>query len=192
LEATPSQPPTDRGMARRGDPLALLLEIERRSHACSSDLPRQVETRAQWTGIAFRVGGMDLVTPIGDVTETLRLRAVTGVPGTKTWLKGIANVRGTLLPIVDLLDFLTGKVIVLGKRSRILVIHQAPVMVGLLVDEVVGLRHFFEDDRLAQPLELTGMTQKFTRSSYRDGSLIRSVFDLRELAQSGEFLQVSV
>ncbi|MCK7576667.1 MAG: chemotaxis protein CheW [Chromatiales bacterium] len=38
-----------------------------------------------------------LVTPLDHVSEVLPPPAVTPVPGTKKWLKGIANVRGTLV-----------------------------------------------------------------------------------------------
>ena len=41
---------------------------------------------------------------IGDVNEILFMPTLAPVPGTKPWLLGVANVRGNLVPVVDLRD----------------------------------------------------------------------------------------
>jgi twitching motility protein PilI len=46
---------------------------------------------------------------IGEVNEILTLPVLTPVPGTRSWLLGVANVRGNLVPVIDLRDFIEGE-----------------------------------------------------------------------------------
>ena len=84
----------------------LLLDIDRRCRLLAADLPSQ-ETRLQrWSGIAFRVGSNAYVAPMGEVAEVLHEPRCTLMPGVKPWVKGVANLRGRLLPVMDLGGFL--------------------------------------------------------------------------------------
>ena len=49
--------------------------------------------------------------------------ALTRVPGAKTWIKGLANVRGQLLPIIDLRQFLGSGVTPMTRNTRIIVVN---------------------------------------------------------------------
>ena len=71
---------------------------------------------------------------------------VTRVPGAKAWIRGIANVRGQLLPVVDLRAFLGGGTTNTDRSTRVLVAHHREVPAGLLVDEVLGFRRFNEGE----------------------------------------------
>ncbi len=58
----------------------------------------------------FYVGDDRLIAPLNDIKEILNFpSAITKVPGTKPWMLGIANIRGTLLPVIDLQLFLIGR-----------------------------------------------------------------------------------
>ena len=65
--------------------------------------------------------------------------SITHVPGTRSWMVGIANIRGNLLPITDLQVYLGGKPIAIGKRSQVLVIEHDEARMGLLVGGVQEL-----------------------------------------------------
>ncbi len=67
---------------------------------------------------------------------------VTRVPGAKAWIRGLANVRGQLLPVVDLRTFLGSGATNTGRKTRVLVAHHREMPAGLLVDEVLGFRRF--------------------------------------------------
>ncbi|WP_227511786.1 chemotaxis protein CheW [Psychrobacter sp. ENNN9_III] len=55
-----------------------------------------------WRGIVFEIGGQRLIAPMGEVSEVLAMPEYTSMPLVKSWMLGIANVRGRLLPITDL------------------------------------------------------------------------------------------
>jgi twitching motility protein PilI len=123
----------------------LLLDIDRRCRLLAADLPSQ-ETRVQgWSGIGFRLGDHWYVAPMGEVAEVLHEPRCTLMPGVKAWVKGVANLRGRLLPVIDLGGFLGHELLALRKQRRVLVVEYQDVFVGLLVDEVVGMQHFAQE-----------------------------------------------
>lgn len=100
----------------------------------------------QWTGISFEVSGQKLVAPMGEISEILALPDFVPVPLTKPWLLGVANVRGRLLPLVNLARFLglqsRGRI----KESKVMVIDQDGVFSGIVIDQVLGMMHFSQAD----------------------------------------------
>ena len=110
-------------------------------------LPQQEQTDEEWVGIGFRLGRLNLVAPLGEVAEILTPLSLSKVPRTKPWVCGIANVRGNLMPIMDLQAYLHDQPASLNRRSRILVVNHNGVYSGLVVDAVLGLRHFSDEQR---------------------------------------------
>ena len=90
-------------------PIQLLQEIEQQCKNTAKGLPQRVDVKESWSGIGFRIGEINLVAPLKQVNEILHVPRLTAVPGTQRWVKGVANIRGTLLPIIDLQGFLHDK-----------------------------------------------------------------------------------
>ena len=88
-------------------PFELLLELERRARVAIAAREGAPAPADEWVGIGFRLGAERFVTSRADVREVLPIpEQVTRVPGAKPWLRGIANLRGQLLTVVDLKSFL--------------------------------------------------------------------------------------
>ena len=81
--------------------------------------------------MAFRLSSENFLVAREETREVLGFPSVvTRVPGAKAWIRGIANVRGTLLPVVDLRAFLGGGVTGTGRSSRVLVANHREVPAG--------------------------------------------------------------
>lgn len=173
------------------EPFALLREIDARSRRHALGLPQQVEVRRTWSGIGFRLDAVSLVTPVGEVREILELPRVTRVPGTAPWVLGIANVRGNLLPIMDLKGFLDDGRTAPGRRSRVLVIRYGELAAGLLVDEVLGLRHFFDEDGVETLPPCSPALAAHLRGAYRHADAVWGVFSMSTLAANPRFMEVA-
>ena len=172
-------------------PYELLREIEQRSQTKALGLPQQIEVRRTWSGIGFRLGAIQLVAPMGEVGEILEYPDLTQVPSAKAWVKGIANIRGSLLPIMDLNGFITGELTQLQRRSRVLVLQRGGLNCGLLVDEVLGLRHFFEEEKLSAVEGIGEEMQTFVEGAYRQGEQTWGIFSMRKLADNPQFMEVT-
>jgi twitching motility protein PilI len=119
----------------------LLKRLEQACLAHRIAVPRGGEVTRLWTALALRVGNWRLLAGLhGEVREVLTEPLVARVPMTKPWLRGVANVRGMLLPVSDLQAFLTGELTAEGPRSRILVVQWEKLRVGLLVPELLGFK----------------------------------------------------
>ena len=139
-----------RALAER--PFELLLELERRARAAIAAREGAPAEADEWVGIGFRLGAERFVTSRGDVREVLPIpEHVTRVPGAKPWLRGIANLRGQLLTVVDLKSFLGTGGAASDRQARILIVASREVPTGLIVDEVVGFRRFGSDDYRDDP-----------------------------------------
>ncbi len=172
-------------------PYELLRSIEARSREKALGLPQQIEVRRTWSGIGFRFGPHHFVAPMGAITEILEYPSLTRVPSALPWVRGIANVRGSLLPIMDLKGFVTGEQTDLTRRSRVLVVQRGDLHTGLLVDEVLGLRHFFDEEKLPDAGELDPVVQDFVEGAYRQGEQNWGVFSLDKLVTNPRFREVA-
>jgi twitching motility protein PilI len=173
------------------DPLALLRRMQQESVANAPGLPQEVEAAVLWSGVGFRLADMQLVTPLDQVLEVLPCPALTPVPGVKPWLKGVANVRGNLLTIIDLPEYFGKKPVFADDRARVMVMNIPELSAALLVNEVLGLRHFDED---LERQDLTGLDDPVL--AHLNGAFLRDnvlwgVFDMRSLADSMTFKHVA-
>lgn len=173
------------------DPFSLLRDIETRSQQKALGLPQQMEIRRTWSGIGFRVGETHLVSAIDEVAEILTYPDMTSVPSSQNWIRGIANVRGILLPIMDFTGVIDGKSAKLDRKSRVLVIQQEDMSTGLVVDEVFGMRHFFDEEKVNEIPEVSESLSKYLKGAYRQGDRHWGVLSMRNLARSDEFRNVS-
>jgi len=173
-------------------PFDSLLDLEARSKASATGLPQQVEIREPWSGIGFKIGDVQLVSAVGDVNEILHFPKVTTIPGTKSWVKGMANIRGNLIPIIDLNGYLGKKLTHVNSRSRVLIINNADLWAGLLVDQVMGLKHFFEDEETQQKPEIDDTLNSYLSIEYQKDTENWYVFSMKALVENPEFIQVSI
>ena len=106
----------------------------------------------QWTGISFEVSNQQLIAPMGEISEILALPDFMPVHLTKPWLLGVANVRGRLLPLVDLASFLGLQSRARLKECKVMVIDQNGIFSGIVVDQVLGMMQFLESDYQARAI----------------------------------------
>lgn len=93
------------------------------------------ETRFE-TWAAFRLQSETYALPVSHVREIVRVDSITRVPGGPLEIRGVANVRGRVIPVVDLRARLGLAPEELSPQSRVLVAEARGRVVGLLVDEV--------------------------------------------------------
>lgn len=175
----------------RSDPFAFLHDIEVRARAHTRGLPRRNEGKSIWSGIVFLLGARELVAPLGEISEVLAYPPLSRVPGTKPWVKGIANFRGNLLPIMDLRTLIEGIPVIRDRRNRVLVISHKEIFAGLLVDEVIGLRHFLQEETCALPSTMEAPLVNYLRGGFERNGRFTPVFGFHALAESEEFMMVA-
>lgn len=171
---------------------SFLADLEALSKKSASALPAAKEIQAIWSGVAFRIGDNKFVAPISEVAEVIPVPNYTIVPGVKSWVRGIANVRGRLLPVMDLGSFLQAAKSEKEPSQRILVVDKNEMYSGLVVDEVMGMQHF-QADSYTDRFESCGETvDPFVDGAYKRDGEDWHLFNLFHLADDPHFLQAAV
>ena len=177
-------------------PFDILDRYERRSLAHVVGLPEQLDAPGLWRGVGYRIGHKRLASGFDEVVEILPMPQVTPVPGAQPWLLGVANIRGNLLPIVDLKQFLEGERTVIHEGQRVLIVRQPGGDVAVTIDELFGQRSFTdaqqqEPDALAQSVLAQGRYMHFVDRAYRLAEDSWGIFSLERLARTPEFRQAA-
>ncbi len=97
------------------------------------------------------------------VREVYPLKDFTPLPGVPSFIPGIINVRGQILPIVELNKFfnLPGKG--LGELNKVIILHKDDMELGILADAVHGTQTIPLKDILPTPPTVTGIGEKYLR-----------------------------
>jgi twitching motility protein PilI len=175
----------------RDHPFELLRELERRARAATTGA-ETAPSGEEWVGVAIRIGPERFVVPRQQVREVLPVpQALTRVPGSRSWLRGIANVRGHLLALTDVRALLGAGTASKERQARVLVANHRDIPAGLIVDEVLGFRRFpaggYRPDAPATILR----AEAFLDGAYRDGGDVWPVFDVQALVEHEHFQQAA-
>jgi len=174
-----------------GQPFELLQEMERRSRVALAG-KSDSDLSSEWVGIGFRIGQEQFVADRNQVREVLMLPDVmTRVPGTKRWGLGIANLRGHLLPLIDVKLLLGSGRTTLRRTTRVISVNHREIPAGLVVDEVLGFRRFTDSDFSETWPETAVRCDEFLKGAYRRGNDTWPVFELREFIESSTYLQAA-
>jgi twitching motility protein PilI len=173
-------------------PFELLAYYERACLAHAAGAPEEVDAGGTWRGIGFRVGRRAFVSGIDEINELLAVPALTHVPGTQPWLLGVANVRGNLVPAVDLRRFLFDERTPVSERTRLLLVRQHGGAVGLLVDEVYGQRTMDEGGQGEGEPEADPRVARFVTGNVELGGQPFGMFSMGRLVRAPDFRQAAL
>ncbi len=173
---------------------SVLSDYATRSVRCAAGLPEQDEAVELWNGIGFTIAGKQFVAPMGSVSEILHLPKYTSVPGVKNWMLGIANVRGRLLPIMDLASFFDiSNHKQKNRDKRVLIVEHGEVLSGFVVDSVHGMQYFSTDSfSESSEIGLDKTIEPFVKGAYEKNNGKWNVFDTFAVTNNEKFLDVAV
>jgi purine-binding chemotaxis protein CheW len=113
--------------------------------------------------IAFRIGEQEFCVDIMTVREIRGFAAATPLPHAPNFVVGVINLRGTVLPIVDLAARLGFGETVPTARSVVIVVRIGRQLVGLLVDAVSDILTVTDDLLQPTPDIASEMARSFVR-----------------------------
>lgn len=174
-------------MSAQRDPFSLLVDMANGSLAGAGGLPEQAEAKSTWTGVGFILSGQKMAAPMGEVAELMHVPGWTKLPGVQAWVKGVANVRGRLLPLIDTEAFFGGQLAGSHKSRRVMAVERGDLFAGLVVSEVIGMLHFPVDTFLKKiPVEAAAFAEYSLGSYIQDGEPW-TVFSPFRLAMDSRF-----
>lgn len=141
--------------------------------------------------LAVRIGTSSYLLDMNKAGEIVTAPPITPVPWTKPWYLGLANVRGRLVGVVDLMQLAGGAPISPEDAQQLIVFNEdLKVNVGLLITRAFGLRNI-KDLVALGPVQ--DRNRPWEARAFRDADGARLVeIDLQGLTTFDEFASISV
>ena len=135
--------------------------------------------------LSFRVGEQEYSVDIMSVREIRGWTRATSLPHSPSYVRGVINLRGTVLPVIDLAKRLGLPIGDLTDRNVIIVVDIAGRTVGLLVEAVSDILALPQDELAPPPSLAADESNTFIKAlTIVDGRMIR-VLDLSSVMPGG-------
>lgn len=95
--------------------------------------------------ILFRVGDQVFAIPISRTDRVVHIENLTIVPDVSSYIIGVQDVEGTIIPMIDLTERFYGQKIEDYKKSDTIIVHWKKEKIGLTVDEVLSVETYYEN-----------------------------------------------
>ena len=140
--------------------------------------------------VTFRIGGEEFGLDVFQVHEILRYEEPTPMPKAPAFVEGVLDVRGTLVPVVDLRKRFEVHDLRYDDDTRIVVVDFQGERLGLIVDEVTEVLRAPETAVQPPPQFVKGLAAEFIRGIVRLEGRLVVLLDLERILSSQERMQL--
>jgi purine-binding chemotaxis protein CheW len=105
----------------------------------ATDLIPMANQSSQEKWVSFVVGDEQFAIAIADVVEIGRMDTITRVPSAPKFIRGVINLRGNVIPVIDLRTRFEMTAVAATPQSRMIYIRSGLVTIGLVVDRVLEI-----------------------------------------------------
>lgn len=132
----------------------------------------------------FRIGDEDFGVSIGTVVEILKLQKIYSIPDLPDFLAGVINVRGEVIPLLDLRRRFN--IHGTAKKGRIITVQCDGEKIALLVDEIEEIISLEHEDIIAPPTIFKGVKTEYLTGLGKKEDRIIILLNLDRLLTSEE------
>jgi purine-binding chemotaxis protein CheW len=136
--------------------------------------------------VSFKLGSEEYGVDIAQVQEINRMVAVTHVPRAPVFMEGVINLRGQLIPIIDLRTRFGMPRAEHTKNTRIVVTEIGSKRVGMVVDSVSEVLRLPVDQIEAAPDMITGVDTEYIRGVGKIEERLIILLDLAKIITGSE------
>ena len=136
--------------------------------------------------VGFRIGRETFGLPISLVHEIVRPPEITNVPHAPEYVEGVMNLRGRIVPVIDLRRRFGGAAIENSRKNRVLVVDVESRAVGLIVDSASEVLKISEAQIEPPPNVLTDTATSYVTGVAKYQGRLIILVDLKRILQSGE------
>lgn len=124
------------------------------------------------------------------VTEIIGIQSITPVPETPDFLKGIINLRGKVIPLVDVRLKFGKQEIPYNERTCIIVVEVENLLVGLIVDMVDDVLTITDDKIAPPPVGTGGYDNKYIEGIGQTDGTVILLLDAEQILKSDEIVMM--
>lgn len=130
--------------------------------------------------VVFRLADEDFAVEVGQVQEIMEMQDITRLPRAPHFMKGVLNLRGKILPVLDLRERL-GLAAKPGDAQRIVITRLEEQMVGMIVDSVTEVLRIPESTIEPPPQMIAEVSGAYLRGIGRREDRLLILIDLNKV-----------
>ncbi len=138
-------------------------------------------TDEQDTYVLFELAGAMYGVRSADVQQLDMVGAITPVPNSPPYVRGVVAVRGVVIPVVDLRTRFSFSAVEPGMRSRLVIVRNEARTVGLMVDSARDFARITAETIEPPPVAVSGLSGKYLRGVASHGDRLVLILDIGAL-----------
>lgn len=125
------------------------------------------------------------------VTEIIGIQSITEVPELPDFIRGIINLRGKIIPVMDVRVRFRKQQIPYNDRTCIIVIDISDVSIGLIVDTVAEVMNIAEENVVPPPDSRIGFSNRYVKGIGKVEGEVKLILDCERLLRDEELDQLT-
>lgn len=136
--------------------------------------------------LTFALGRESYGLEISYVKEIVNMQPITALPEVPAYVKGVINLRGKIIPVIDMCLKFGKELSEYTDRTCIIVIDIQDLSVGLIVDNVTEVLVIEDSDIVPPPEARTGAYNRTIKAIGKVGNDVKLLLDCEQLFNAGE------
>lgn len=141
--------------------------------------------------LTFSLGMETYGIEIKYVTEIIGIQTITEIPEIPEYVKGIINLRGKIIPVMDVRLRFRKDPLEYNDRTCVIVVDINDISIGLIVDNVAEVLTIPDEDIVEPPQMNKGNNNKYIRNIGKVGSSVKLLLDCEKLLTEDELEELS-
>lgn len=130
------------------------------------------------TFVTFNLAGERFAIPVEPIEQVVRVSAITRVPHAPRPIRGVTNLRGRVIPVIDLRLRIGLPEIEIDRSTRVISVNSRGRLVGLLVDAVHHVMHINLNQVQPPPEDIMTLQSDYIRGVYGEADDLILLLDI--------------
>lgn len=152
----------------------------------NQEFSEELEDTQHGRFLTFALGKETYGIEIKCVTEIIGIQPITPLPETADYIKGVINLRGKVIPVVDVRLKFKKPAVSYDDRTCIIVIETQDIFAGLIVDNVAEVVFIEDEDIVPPPSYSAGMQNRYISGIGKTGGNVKLLLDCEQLFKADE------
>jgi len=140
--------------------------------------------------VGFKLKDEEFAFDIMKVVEIIKLKEITNVPTAPDFIEGVINLRGKIIPIIDLRKRFNVEIEEREKKYRIIILELGKQNIGIVVDEVTKVITVSDDQLLPVPQTVNQAGGKYIESIIKIEDRIIVLLDIEKIFSETEKIEL--
>ena len=141
--------------------------------------------------LAFALGSESYGIEIRYVIEIIGIQKITEIPELPVYVKGIINLRGRIIPVIDIRLRFKKEPEAYNDRTCVIVVEMKELLIGLIVDRVAEVLTIPEAETVDPPQMNMSYSNRYIKKIGKVGNEVKLLLDCEKLLTENELEDIS-